>query len=655
MAKNSNTLFGASRSAVTKNIISSESVDNIYGAATAENQVKFAYGEIKSAGSSEKSNVSGQINFGRDTQGNFGAIFVGHDLVSSKILDISVGNTVDGFSVVTVKFVDMTQGNGIGTLTFKAEDGAVNLLRTELIGDAQVTGKDVTIKGALHAAEEAQKTADAAVVSNEAITPGTHTKITYDSKGLVTGGADLTAADIPSIEHSKISDWNTELAKKQDVLVFNTAYNAETNKVATMADIGDLSGAMHFLGTVDSAPSSGTITIDDKPVIAKAGDIVIVPNTSKEYLYNGSAWLELGDEVLYAKKADTISATNADNGVAVTLGGTVSAPTLAVAVTDGAVAQNNTSVVLGGTVYASIEDAKGDVIGNAASDTSTSKTIEGTRKYVDAVVAGKNVGATVAEGETLVSASASNNTVTVGSTEALKTAVTNANSAVQSIKVGTQTINKTNGAVALDTLKTDLGLGSAAYKDAASFDVAGAASTVKNEVVGGENDASTDLTLHGLKKAIEGKNVGATVAENETLVTASASSNIVTVGSTDALKTAVEKANSAVQKLTILGHEIGNGGSVTVEQAKTDLGLGSAAYESSTAFDAAGSASAVLGKPGDASTANTVFGAKKYTDSAKTEVLGNAASDTSTSKTIEGTRKYAESLVSGGLTWIMLD
>ena len=66
MAKNSNTLFGASRSAVTKNIISSESVDNsvVYGAASADNQVKFAYGTIKSAGSSTKSNVSGQINFG---------------------------------------------------------------------------------------------------------------------------------------------------------------------------------------------------------------------------------------------------------------------------------------------------------------------------------------------------------------------------------------------------------------------------------------------------------------------------------------------------------------------------------------------------------------------------------------------------------------
>ena len=60
MAKNSNTLFGTSRSAMTKNIIASESIDGgVYGAATGDNQVKFAYGAIKSAGSGTQSNVSG--------------------------------------------------------------------------------------------------------------------------------------------------------------------------------------------------------------------------------------------------------------------------------------------------------------------------------------------------------------------------------------------------------------------------------------------------------------------------------------------------------------------------------------------------------------------------------------------------------------------
>ena len=38
-----------------------------------------------------------------------------------------------------------------------------------------------------------------AVASNTAITGATKCKITYDSKGLVTAGADLSASDIPDI------------------------------------------------------------------------------------------------------------------------------------------------------------------------------------------------------------------------------------------------------------------------------------------------------------------------------------------------------------------------------------------------------------------------------------------------------------------------
>lgn len=43
------------------------------------------------------------------------------------------------------------------------------------------------------------------VLGNTLITAGTHTKITYDAKGLVTGGTDLIASDIPALDASKIA------------------------------------------------------------------------------------------------------------------------------------------------------------------------------------------------------------------------------------------------------------------------------------------------------------------------------------------------------------------------------------------------------------------------------------------------------------------
>ena len=67
------------------------------------------------------------------------------------------------------------------------------------------------------------------VVKNEAITGGTHTKITYDAKGLVTAGADLTADDIPTIPNTKVSGLGS-LAIKSSVATADIASKAVTKE-----------------------------------------------------------------------------------------------------------------------------------------------------------------------------------------------------------------------------------------------------------------------------------------------------------------------------------------------------------------------------------------------------------------------------------------
>ena len=83
------------------------------------------------------------------------------------------------------------------------------------------------------------------------------------------------------------------------------------NPVVTMDDIKDLAGAMHFRGAI--TPNEGETDLE---ALAReitdpaSGDVAIITTTSKEYVYNGESWIELGDEVLYATKAEvsTISA-----------------------------------------------------------------------------------------------------------------------------------------------------------------------------------------------------------------------------------------------------------------------------------------------------------------------------------------------------------
>jgi hypothetical protein len=63
------------------------------------------------------------------------------------------------------------------------------------------------ITGTLSNQTDLQTALDAKVDENAAITGATKTKITYDSKGLVTAGADIAASDLPTgIDATKIAD-----------------------------------------------------------------------------------------------------------------------------------------------------------------------------------------------------------------------------------------------------------------------------------------------------------------------------------------------------------------------------------------------------------------------------------------------------------------
>ncbi len=117
----------------------------------------------------------------------------------------------------------------------------------------------------------------------------------------------LTSADKTELSNAITALDNAKLAKAEfaalSVEVGLDAANAN-NKVVTQKDIEDLTGAMHFRGAV--TPNEGETDLE---ALARAitnpaaGDVAIITTTSKEYVYAGEGWIELGDEVLYATKA----------------------------------------------------------------------------------------------------------------------------------------------------------------------------------------------------------------------------------------------------------------------------------------------------------------------------------------------------------------
>lgn len=115
--------------------------------------------------------------------------------------------------------------------------------------------------------------------------------------------AALQKEDIPTIDIAQVDGLLTKLNEKQDLLQFESPYNAESNKVATKTDIDNalqgLSGALKFKGTQESLPEDTSGYTD--------GDVIFVQN--KEYVCESETWRELGDESSFAVKG---SIKNAD-------------------------------------------------------------------------------------------------------------------------------------------------------------------------------------------------------------------------------------------------------------------------------------------------------------------------------------------------------
>ena len=82
----------------------------------------------------------------------------------------------------------------------------------------------------------------------------------------------------------------------------------DSNKIVTQDDIKALTNVMHFTyavskedGESDAMAIKRTYDADSKT--PAKGDVVIVTDSSKEYVYDGKSWCELGDKSAAASSA----------------------------------------------------------------------------------------------------------------------------------------------------------------------------------------------------------------------------------------------------------------------------------------------------------------------------------------------------------------
>lgn len=164
------------------------------------------------------------------------------------------------------------------------------------------------------ATESAISSAIAALDSQTAQDAASATKVVAEvtqADGIVTVQKVAVANILPDVEDTEngfvvaVSQTDGKIAVTHktatEVLGFEGNYDKTSNPIATrqyvLDSVADLNGAMHFRGTVDADPTTTTPT-----GTYKAGDVVLFGYD--EYVYNGSKWIPLGNESIYAKKTE---------------------------------------------------------------------------------------------------------------------------------------------------------------------------------------------------------------------------------------------------------------------------------------------------------------------------------------------------------------
>lgn len=147
--------------------------------------------------------------------------------------------------------------------------GYATAVKTELVGADSDEASASTIAGAKKYADSVSATAKSEAiagaqakietldVSDEAVAKKFVSAVSETDGKIKVSRRGLVADDVPTLSISKIDGLQTALDAKQNELVFNTAYDSSTNKVATMTDVGNAKDAL--VGTDADTKVSNTI------------------------------------------------------------------------------------------------------------------------------------------------------------------------------------------------------------------------------------------------------------------------------------------------------------------------------------------------------------------------------------------------------------
>lgn len=271
---------------------------------------------------------------------------------ADNVKTLTVGNTS---ATLVTKTSQLTNDSNYITIS-DVPEGAVASTSTPLMDGTAAVGTETAFARGDHR----HPTDTTRVAANTAITGATKTKITYDSKGLVTGGADLAASDIPSLSLSKISDV-TATASELNVLDGITATTTELNYVdgvtsAIQTQLNNKADKSDYVPNTAKGAANGVVPLDSNSKI----DAQYLPSYVDDVV---EAYIRSGQTAL----SQNWLATGSASGPVIT----PESGKIYVLINSNSTYAANTEFRWGGTTYVQLNDSGCTEMTNAEMDTAT--------------------------------------------------------------------------------------------------------------------------------------------------------------------------------------------------------------------------------------------------------------------------------------------
>ena len=224
------------------------------------------------------------------TYNTSGLVTAGADLSASDIPNLTLSKITD--VTATASELNVLDGITASTAELNILDG-VTATASEINVLDGITATTTELNYVDGVTSSIQTQLNGKVASNAAITGGTATKITYDSKGLVTGGASLSAGDIPDISATYVPQTSVGVANGVASLDGDGKVPA-TQLPSYVDDVIEayiVSGATAFSAGWLSKTSGGSALTPETGVIyvvMTAGEY-----QNKTYRWSGSTYVEI--------------------------------------------------------------------------------------------------------------------------------------------------------------------------------------------------------------------------------------------------------------------------------------------------------------------------------------------------------------------------